>query len=250
MFTSSIATVRGAEGPTGAPELPLETFYPSVGFGYGESKAVCERLLAAASSKAKIPTTIVRIGQMSGSNTNGAWATSDWVPLIFKSFETVKCLPSMPDEDICWIASDVAAKALAEFVASSSPFSSLSEVLHIVSPRTAKWDDVMQAAISILGNGECGKLVPYAAWVDAIRDAGQKTSLEKFPTWKLSGFYEAVVPIASAKLGPDREAMGPKRLLTDESTKRSQTLSQCEAIKTDDVKKWLRYWSTVGFLKP
>lgn len=39
-----------------------------------------------------LDTTSLRIGQISGS-TNGAWAASDWVPILVKSGLALECLP-------------------------------------------------------------------------------------------------------------------------------------------------------------
>lgn len=37
----------------------------------------------------------LRIGQVSGSSSNGAWPITDWVPIIVKSSIRLGCLPDM-----------------------------------------------------------------------------------------------------------------------------------------------------------
>jgi hypothetical protein len=50
------------------------------------------QLLLEASQRG-LQTTTFRIGQISGSSTNGAWAITDWVPILIKSSITLGCLP-------------------------------------------------------------------------------------------------------------------------------------------------------------
>jgi thioester reductase-like protein len=61
--------------------------------GYGQSKYVSERILSTASSKTGLQTCSLRVGQLSGSRTNGAWNSTDSYPMQFKSAETLGCLP-------------------------------------------------------------------------------------------------------------------------------------------------------------
>ena len=39
--------------------------------------------------------TAVRLGQVCGSTTSGAWGTTEWVPILVKSSEAVGCLPDL-----------------------------------------------------------------------------------------------------------------------------------------------------------
>jgi thioester reductase-like protein len=45
-------------------------------------------------AKAGLQTTSFRIGQISGGHANGAWATTDWVPIMVKSSIALGCLPA------------------------------------------------------------------------------------------------------------------------------------------------------------
>ncbi|KAJ7146581.1 hypothetical protein C8R44DRAFT_757824, partial [Mycena epipterygia] len=93
LFTSSVASAQGWDQSLGPfpEELQLDAGV-AVGNGYGESKYVSERLLAASGLKA----TSFRIGQVSGSASNGSWSTSDWVPAIVKSSIALGNFPSNP----------------------------------------------------------------------------------------------------------------------------------------------------------
>ena len=65
----------------------------ALGFGYGESKWVCERVAASVAEKTTLRPVIVRIGQIAGSS-SGAWKPSEWVPSIIKSSIHLGALPT------------------------------------------------------------------------------------------------------------------------------------------------------------
>jgi thioester reductase-like protein len=80
-----------------SPEPAEETAIPepsmAVGTGYSESKWVTERILDVASQRTTMRTTVVRIGQLSGSSKNGAWNVKEWVPAIIRGGQIIGCLP-------------------------------------------------------------------------------------------------------------------------------------------------------------
>ncbi|KAG8993217.1 hypothetical protein FRB94_006730 [Tulasnella sp. JGI-2019a] len=68
LFTSSIATVSNWPLSTDpVPERPLDDLNVAVGNGYGESKAVAERILEVATERTPLKSTNFRIGQLAGS---------------------------------------------------------------------------------------------------------------------------------------------------------------------------------------
>lgn len=89
-LTGLLADVNLAES---VREVPVDPSV-AVGYGYGESKWVAERLLAVVSSKTPVHTVSVRLGQLSGS-VNGAWSPTDWLPSLIKSSVYLKCMPTM-----------------------------------------------------------------------------------------------------------------------------------------------------------
>lgn len=79
-----------------------------MGNGYGESKYVSERVRIFAFvnefladtlesfqilAQSGLQSTSFRIGQISGGHPNGAWATTDWVPILIKSSLNLNALP-------------------------------------------------------------------------------------------------------------------------------------------------------------
>jgi thioester reductase-like protein len=65
------------EEPIDDPSIPLDQ-------GYGQSKCVSERILVNG-VEAGLRTTILRVRQLSGMTTTGAWSSSEHVPVLFRS---------------------------------------------------------------------------------------------------------------------------------------------------------------------
>lgn len=74
----------------------------AVGFGYGESKWVCERILSVVAERTPLRPITVRVGQLSSvsTSTNGYWNPKEWVPTLFKSGVRIGCLPEFNDVSI------------------------------------------------------------------------------------------------------------------------------------------------------
>ena len=66
----------------------------ALGTGYGESKWICEEILAISRAETRLQPVIVRIGQVSGC-VNGYWKSTEWIPSIVQSVTLTDCLPSL-----------------------------------------------------------------------------------------------------------------------------------------------------------
>ena len=66
-------------------------------FGYAEAKWVCERMFEEASRlyKDKLVSTNVRIGQMTGGESSGAWNVAEHIPMLVKSCVAVGKVPDI-----------------------------------------------------------------------------------------------------------------------------------------------------------
>ncbi|TFK79185.1 hypothetical protein K466DRAFT_459866, partial [Polyporus arcularius HHB13444] len=73
------------------PEQPLDAA-KAVGQGYSEAKWIAEELVRAAGERTSIRTTIVRIGQLTGSAT-GVWNSSEWLPAMISASTVLGHLP-------------------------------------------------------------------------------------------------------------------------------------------------------------
>lgn len=95
-FMSSIGAIgewKRSDGST-VPEVPFESCDVALRQGYGEAKHVCERICLAASKKAGVPTTILRLGQIAGPTTEaGMWNSWEWLPAIVQTSKTIGRIP-------------------------------------------------------------------------------------------------------------------------------------------------------------
>ncbi|KAG8854181.1 hypothetical protein FRB96_007737 [Tulasnella sp. 330] len=244
LFTSSIATVASWASPGPVPETPLD-LHNSVGNGYGESKAVSAKVLEIVAAQTPVKSTTFRIGQLSGSSGTGAWATSDWVPLIIRGSQEVGAVPD-GEGPVAWLAIDEAASAILEARNSSSP------VLNIVHPHTMPWSYIMRSVSSLLNL----PLVPFSKWVGKLDDAAKDpNALKSNPALALLDFYKQMSlsfahdkAEASAK-GVCREAGGLAMLDVKKATAESRSLNDAPALTEEDVGKWIRYFKAKGFVQ-
>ena len=229
-FTSSIGVaIRASEHPVKESPLPFEA---SVGLGYGESKAVAERLLEMVRRERGLRTCNVRIGQLSGSTTNGCWATTDWVPIMVKSAITMGKLP-IGGAPVTWLATDICADALLDLPSDG-------QTRHILHPRPIPWDTVIQhfcAHLSLL-------TVPYPDWATALeRESIQSTSpdvLAAIPAIKLMDFFH--LQASSSDSIPSLDCTL--------SLAESAHLRSAPPLSPQDVGQWIAHWKAIGFLQP
>ncbi|KAJ7626112.1 acetyl-CoA synthetase-like protein [Roridomyces roridus] len=234
LFTSSVNSAGGVDPKRGGsvPEDILMDTSMAVGWGYGESKYVSERILAASG----LPSTSFRIGQISGSATSGAWATSDWVPALVKSSIALGSLPSDSNSIIAWIPPETVARTIVDvaLMAESPP-----PVLNVLHPWPVPWDTIMEA----LGTEARLPLVPMAEWVARLRERAPSATgedLESIHALKLVGFFTAAV--LSGKMNTTFE--------TSKALQMSETMRELanKPLGEEDVRRWVAYWRRKGFI--
>ncbi|KAJ7683139.1 putative nonribosomal peptide synthetase [Mycena rosella] len=232
LFTSSIASAQGWDPKLGPfpEELRLDADV-AVGNGYGESKYVSERILAASGLQA----TSFRIGQVSGATSNGAWSTTDWVPAIVKSSIALGSFPSNPAGMVAWITPEAVAGTIVDAALNTekSPFA-----INLVHPRPVAWDALM----SSMARAAQRPLIPFADWVHQLETRSAHATaedMENIPGIKLLDFFSAV-------------AVGLGSLSTKFSTVKAQALSSAtrsvKPLGTEDAERWIRYWREKGFI--
>lgn len=106
-FVSSVAAV-GAWTPDMGPSIPetaIQDARVCLPQGYGESKYIAEQILTAASTSARVPSTIYRLGQIAGPlSKEGRWNTQEWVPSLIATSKTIGMVPnSLGDMKVDWI---------------------------------------------------------------------------------------------------------------------------------------------------
>ncbi|KAJ7622608.1 putative aminoadipate reductase [Mycena polygramma] len=224
LFTSSIGSAQGWNQNFGPfPEELQVNVNVAVGNGYGESKYVSERILAASGLDA----TSFRIGQVSRSASNGAWSTTDWVPAIVKSSIALGNFPSYPSGVAPWLAPEAVSQAIVDAALSTEkpPFA-----INLVHPRPVPWDHVMQA----VANDARLPLIPFPDWVKQLQVRAAAATAEDFdniPGIKLLDFFTAGVAFVAH---------------LEFSTLKAQVLSEAmrllKPLTEEDVKQWMSYW--------
>ncbi|KAF8174362.1 hypothetical protein K438DRAFT_1849366 [Mycena galopus ATCC 62051] len=229
LFTSSIGSAIGWDQKLGPfPEEPQFDANVAIGNGYGESKYVSERILAASG----LNSTSFRIGQLCGSTTNGAWATSDWVPAMVKSSIALGNFPSDPSGAVAWIPPAAVSGTIidAALITETPPLA-----VNLIHPRSVPWDFVMSA----MARETQLPLIPFADWIQQLQDrSAQATAhdLANIPGIKLLGFFNAILSKSNAEFS------------TLKAQALSESMKSLTSLKEDDVKQWMNYWREKKFL--
>ncbi|KAF9458834.1 L-aminoadipate-semialdehyde dehydrogenase [Collybia nuda] len=232
-FSSSISARQGA------PEHGcVEDFPPSPlsagGTGYAQSKWVVEKLCQNAGEKVKLPVGVLRIGQMTGDSLHGVWNETEAWPLMFKSANTLRVLPSV-NEHPSWLPVDYAGRGITEIVVGAKTHHEGSQVYHIVNPDTAtSWNQMLDALHSA---GLEFEKVKAMDWVEKLRTS--ESDPAKNPTIKLLSFFH------TRYSGTRRQ---PMVFETTKTAKVAPSVGGAPGINPDIVGKWVARWKETGFL--
>ncbi|KAN0082898.1 hypothetical protein V8E55_008693 [Tylopilus felleus] len=248
VFTSSVSTAQhwGPERGAFPEEIQLDPSW-AVGPGYGESKYVCERILA----KSGLRATSLRIGQIAG-GPNGSWATTDWVPIIVKSSIALGAFPNSHGV-VSWMRTeDVAASVLDVAFAEEAP-----EVLNIVNPQRPAWSTIMSSVRNAVLEQKSASLtnddlpmVSFVDWVVRLEERGDSATPEdlvRIPGIKLLEFLRGMA--RHEELTRADTQMGEAGM-TDFSNEKEQRVSKTVAhmrpLGDVEARAWVKYWSSVG----
>ncbi|KAJ7063875.1 putative aminoadipate reductase [Mycena amicta] len=241
LFSSSISSAQNWDKSRGAfPEEVQLDAGVALGSGYGESKYVSERILAASGLRA----TSFRIGQISGSRSNGSWATTDWFATIVKSSIALGSFPSDPQGVmvVSWISPEDAAQAIIDAAFLHDQAAASPSVFNLVHPRPVPWDMIVGA----MAHAAHLPLVPTQDWVAALesrartRDStADREALEQFPALKLLEFIKGAM-----------RGEGPFNIefSTAQAPKVSTSVECMQPLTGEDALRWMRFWTAAGFI--
>lgn len=241
LYTSSVSVASGWKHGK-VPESVLSDASVTGMAGYGASKFVVEHVLAEATKHGLLSGTSLRIGQICGSTTTGAWNTTDWVPIIVKSSLTLKCFPDL-EGTVSWLPMDVTANTIRDIVLSSSP---TPEVVNLVHPHPVPWTSIFTTIKTVLGTDL--PLIPFPEWVakvEALSAGAGADDLQSLPAIKLLSFLKG---FGSAREGEERDAGGSPKFETTKAETASETLRSAESVNEKCVALWIDYWRKKGFL--
>ncbi|KAE9406882.1 putative aminoadipate reductase [Gymnopus androsaceus JB14] len=251
LFTSSISSTQSWDAKTQGPypeHVIVDAKY-AVGGGYGESKYVTERILA----KSGLEATSFRIGQVTGGAPNGAWATSDWVPILVRSSLSIGVLPDAFGV-ISWIPMDAVCNALLDVGFSREPAPIAVNVVH---PKPVSWTYVVQNIRAALVeekhlSSDSLPLVPYHDWVDTVEKHTKNPTgadTQNIPAVKLLDFFrlQSNADDVIRKSGETTcESTGLPPLQTANVERLSERIRNLKPLDDIIARKWVRYWIDAG----
>ncbi|KAF3480832.1 ochratoxin A non-ribosomal peptide synthetase [Arthroderma uncinatum] len=235
-FNSSIGAIgewKLAHGPM-IPEIPLEICDVALRQGYGEAKHICERICQAA-SRAGVPTTILRLGQIAGPTTEaGIWSPSEWLPAIVATSKAIGKIPrtlgSMP---IDWVPVDTLATIILEIIHSrqTTQVESRCSVFHLVNPSTTSWECLLPS----IHDRYAAQRVSMKDWVEELERVEKPSArdISTKPALKLLPFYRSLVEGEGALSVP---------ISVEKTIEASQTMRSMGPISADLMANWLRQW--------
>ncbi|TCD65529.1 putative PKS/NRPS-like protein biosynthetic cluster [Steccherinum ochraceum] len=241
LFSSSIAVAQSwNEAANSVPEEILPNPSVAVGSGYGESKYVTEKILAAA-KKNGLETMSLRIGQLSGSTTTGAWNVTDWVPITVKSSIALGYLPDL-NETVDWTPVDVAARTFVDAVKVRGPLPNLVNLVH---PHPTAWSEVFSLINTRVGRTL--QIVPFTEWLAKVQAQSTNATEHDFqhiPAIKILRFLQSFLPS-----DPASSNIGRPLFTCERGLELSPALKYAPSVDTTSVGLWFRYWhgKDVGF---
>ncbi|KAJ3821631.1 putative aminoadipate reductase [Lentinula raphanica] len=243
LFTSSIASTQSWDAGKGPypEEVVMDSSY-AVGGGYGESKYVTERILA----RSGLQATSFRIGQICGGEPHGAWATSDWLPILVKSGLTLNKLPDAHGV-VSWIPMDAVTSAILDtaFLEGSAPFA-----VNVIHPRPTTWSTVMKNIRQALIrkktlSSDALSLIPFKEWLIELEQNVNNTS-DDLPALKLLEFFK-LQGSADDCTSPEGESLGLTPLKIENVERISQRIRSLGGLEASTIEKWVDYWIFSGF---
>ncbi|KAL1663173.1 hypothetical protein GGF50DRAFT_116273 [Schizophyllum commune] len=238
LLTSSIASAASWHGDAATrgpvPEELIDD--PSVcvqGGGYGQGKYVAERVLAASG----LSFSSVRVGQVCGGKPRGAWATTDWFPILVKTSIALGALPS-DEQDVTWLPMDAVAGTLLDAAFSQSALAPSHNIVH---PRPICWSRMImhvQNSLKTVLQRDV-PVVSFGDWFAKLEKAASRpdVSAQDVPGVKLLEFFRG---------------MGAGHGLGSFSTSKmeavSETLRNAEPLAQRDADAWVKYWKESGLL--
>lgn len=211
VFVSSLAAVGNLAKRTTAPEALVENPAAALDIGYGQSKHVAERILAAASRQRGVPVSVIRVGQVGGpsaalgddDNDDGSrgsllYADQPWISALVRTARALGCVPSHVTP-LDWVPVDTVASMVHDFVllpllpsgSSGSDGRDLVEFFHIYPPQPQSWEVLASVLHERYGITETA---PFQEWVRRLRDVKDPRAedVARMPALKMLDYYEAL----------------------------------------------------------
>jgi thioester reductase-like protein len=96
-FCSSISAAAGTPLPAVISESYITDLTHAQNMGYARSKLVTENIVAAAARETGMTARVLRVGQIVGDTVTGTWNTTEAIPLMIRSANTLGVLPALEE---------------------------------------------------------------------------------------------------------------------------------------------------------
>ncbi|KAF2130442.1 acetyl-CoA synthetase-like protein [Dothidotthia symphoricarpi CBS 119687] len=234
-FCSSVSSAAATPRPGSVPETPVKDIAHVQGTGYARSKFVAEHIVRNAAHDAGASARVLRIGQLIGDSKAGEWNTTEGIPLMIQTAETLGALPAL-DEEMSWLPVDYAASIIRDVCAAGNANPDL--VYHVLNPTRFHWTRDMLPALAAAGLQF--KTLPTDQWMDRLRNSDRDPKTN--PPIKLLDWFES-------KYGPKASTVkkGALEYETTETRKDSETIGSVPDV-TDKayvkmvVERLRRHW--------
>lgn len=250
IFLSSVATVKNWQKPEPVPEVKLTSPEFAV-MGYGQSKLIACLLLDRASETVNVPTTICRLGQVTGPVAGHSqdhvqlWPRRDWFPTLLTASIRMASIPDSlgAADQIDWIPVDLVAEALSDLVCNTNVSRgeasdiSQSKYYHFVNPARKSYTDFVPFLAKKLGKEEALKIVSLREWVALLANEAQgKEAFESSASGiSLLGFFQSLI-------SSDRSPPPLDTKLTESQLPRFRDVT---AVSEEWMEMWLNQWGLI-----
>ncbi|KAF4951580.1 hypothetical protein FGADI_7355 [Fusarium gaditjirri] len=167
IFFSSISTILGTSEAIIPERLP-KSLAEASHTGYARSKYVAEHICAKAAAEVGLLVAILRIGQIVGDTVSGIWNTSEAVPLMIRSAQTIGALPTLQGR-VRWLPVDDVARIAIEIGSSDAVVPSQASIFNIVNPHTLRWTEDLLPLLA--NNGLSFQAVSPSLWLRQLEES-------------------------------------------------------------------------------
>ncbi|KAF2438847.1 acetyl-CoA synthetase-like protein [Karstenula rhodostoma CBS 690.94] len=194
-YCSSVSSTGGTPRPGVVREGPVPDIAHVQKTGYARSKYVAESIVLGAASRGA-HARVLRIGQLVGDSVGGAWNTTEGIPLMMQTAQTLGALPAL-DEEMSWLPVDYAARIILDLCDVTTPPTSPPNIAplpppadliyHVLNPTRFHWTRDMLPALSAAGLPF--ETLPTDQWMEKLRTSDSDPA--RNPPIKLLGWFES-----------------------------------------------------------
>lgn len=224
-FCSSISAVVNTAEDEIPEALPRNLTYAQE-MGYAQSKLVAEHICIRAAEQTGLKARVLRIGQVVGDTQHGIWNTTEAIPLMLRSANTIGALPRL-DETHRWLPVDVVADSIIEHSVSTYA----SGVLNVVNHNSFHWTRDLLPLLQKAGL-KFDKL-ETSQWLEKLRASNPDPLVN--PSIKLVEFW--TTKYGSAEL-PRKSFLWH----TEVARRYSTALAETQGLSQDEVTKMVRFF--------